>query len=129
VLEHMEDPAAALVAARTLLTPEGCVVASVPNVRNVRVLVPLLLRGRWDYQESGPLDRTHLRFFTRATMRELFECAGYQVRQQEPIKRTRVGGRLWSLYLLGSHREQFLVEQYLIVATPRSDSDSHANPG
>ena len=34
---------------------------------------------RWDYVDVGTLDRTHLRFFTRATMVEMFEQNGYRV--------------------------------------------------
>jgi hypothetical protein len=56
--------------------PSGTsVVVSLPNVMHHSVLAGLM-RGRWDYQDLGPLDRTHLRFFTRATAVELMEGAG-----------------------------------------------------
>jgi hypothetical protein len=42
----------------------------------MQVLFPLLLKGRWDYREEGILDRTHLRFFTEQTARELLNQGG-----------------------------------------------------
>jgi 2-polyprenyl-3-methyl-5-hydroxy-6-metoxy-1,4-benzoquinol methylase len=117
VLEHMTDPERALAAAKYHLADGGTLVASVPNVRNFSVLAPLILRGRWDYADWGILDRTHLRFFTKATMRELFENSGYRVNQQEPINMAASGKRR-ILRLLGSAGEEFLAQQYVIVATP-----------
>ena len=38
-----------------------------------------LLRGDFTYTEYGVLDRTHLRFFTRQTMVDMFESTGYDV--------------------------------------------------
>jgi 2-polyprenyl-3-methyl-5-hydroxy-6-metoxy-1,4-benzoquinol methylase len=116
VLEHMTDPAAALDAAKGHLAPGGTIVASVPNVRNVDVLAPLILRGRWDYAGWGILDRTHLRFFTKATMRELFESAGYFVERQEAINDGTGSGKRRALRLFGSMSEEFRANQYVIVS-------------
>ena len=51
---------------RCWLRPDGCIVASMPNVRHHSV-VSSLLEGNWSYEPAGLLDETHLRFFTRAT--------------------------------------------------------------
>ncbi len=79
VLEHLVDPWDALRAARSLIGEGGCVVASIPNIRNLETLLALVRRGRWDYVEAGVLDRTHLRFFTRTTILALFEGAGFDI--------------------------------------------------
>jgi len=76
VLEHLRDPWGLLRRLLPALRPGGTVVASVPNVRRISVLQPLAEAGRWDYQEEGVLDRTHLRFFTRQTFARLLEEAG-----------------------------------------------------
>jgi 2-polyprenyl-3-methyl-5-hydroxy-6-metoxy-1,4-benzoquinol methylase len=62
-LEHLEDPWSGLAAARSLLSAEGVLILSVPNVAHYKVLLPAL-RGRWQYGAAGLLDRTHLHFFT-----------------------------------------------------------------
>lgn len=99
VLEHMVDPWAALRSTLPWLAPGGSVVASIPNVRNVRVVANLVLRGDWTYTDSGVLDRTHLRFFTARTIRELFRASGFVVERLEGINvvgsgRFRFGGAL-----------------------------------
>lgn len=76
VLEHLRDPVETLRRIRALLSPEGCVVASIPNVAHGAVRLALL-QGRFDYQPLGLLDETHLRFFTRDSLEQMFRHAGY----------------------------------------------------
>lgn len=75
VLEHLRDPAAVLRSAIPLLAPGGSVVVSVPNVGHGSIRLALL-QGRWQYTETGLLDRTHIRFFTRDSFSDLFDEAG-----------------------------------------------------
>ena len=79
VLEHMPDPWQVLRATRGLLSSRGSVVASIPNVRYLPVSVRLLLKGDFTYSRTGVMDRTHLRFFTMRSMRDLFETSGFSV--------------------------------------------------
>jgi 2-polyprenyl-3-methyl-5-hydroxy-6-metoxy-1,4-benzoquinol methylase len=68
VLEHMVNPWSAVDRLVShYLKPGGVLIVSLPNVRHYSVVLPLLFRGRWDYEDAGLLDRTHLRFFTRRT--------------------------------------------------------------
>jgi SAM-dependent methyltransferase len=78
VLEHLPRPEELLGELRPLLAPGGTLLVSVPNVANVTVRAALLF-GRFPYAERGILDRTHLRFYTRASARALLEGAGYRV--------------------------------------------------
>jgi len=78
IIEHLADPASVLEECRRLLRSGGQLIVSVPNVANISVRL-LLLLGRFDYMERGILDRTHLRFFTRRTIRELLQSEGYVV--------------------------------------------------
>lgn len=80
VLEHTRDPHAILLEAKKLLKPQSGIVVSLPNVANWRVRLGLLA-GRFDYRDSGILDRTHLRFFTIASARKLLEDAGFSVEE------------------------------------------------
>jgi 2-polyprenyl-3-methyl-5-hydroxy-6-metoxy-1,4-benzoquinol methylase len=85
VLEHMIDPWAALGAAKRYLTKQGWVIASIPNIRYLPILYRLLVRGEWKYTPTGVLDKTHLRFFTKKSMIEMFNDAGYEILQIEGI--------------------------------------------
>jgi len=79
VLEHLYDPWKLLRDLRGYLGPEAQVVASLPNLRNFEVMRDALVGGRFDYKDAGLLDITHIRFFTKSTMIELFEQTGYRV--------------------------------------------------
>jgi 2-polyprenyl-3-methyl-5-hydroxy-6-metoxy-1,4-benzoquinol methylase len=79
VLEHMVEPEQALRYARTLLAPAGVVVASIPNIRYLGVLSQLVFLAQWEYQDSGVLDKTHLRFFTKSSIVKMFLAEGYSV--------------------------------------------------
>lgn len=76
VLEHTSDPEFILRETRKLLKPQGKVIVSLPNVANLRVRLSLL-RGNFEYADSGILDRTHLRFFTLESAHALLERSGY----------------------------------------------------
>lgn len=80
VLEHLPEPLAALRALAGLLSPAGRMVLSVPNVAHWTVRLGLL-SGRFDYTETGILDRTHLRFFTRRSLFEVCAEAGLTVEE------------------------------------------------
>jgi 2-polyprenyl-3-methyl-5-hydroxy-6-metoxy-1,4-benzoquinol methylase len=79
VLEHLSDPWAVVDRLTTMLAPGGVIVASIPNMRNYRLVVPLVVSGRFELAESGILDRTHLRWFVRDTAIRLFTDAGLDV--------------------------------------------------
>lgn len=86
VLEHLRKPVETLRQAARLLGPDGFCLVSLPNVAHGAVRLALL-EGRWDYTDVGLLDRTHLRFFTRAGVHDLFEAAGYAVEEIRTVER------------------------------------------
>ena len=75
VLEHLRNPLPVLQGAKALLADGGSVVASIPNIAHGSVRLALLA-GRFDYQDLGLLDTTHVRFFTRSSVEDLFREAG-----------------------------------------------------
>lgn len=77
ILEHMVDPWRVARRILRLLKPGGQFLGAIPNVRHMSVLVPLLFRGDWSYRSEGIMDWTHLRFFTKSTIRQLLVSAGY----------------------------------------------------
>jgi 2-polyprenyl-3-methyl-5-hydroxy-6-metoxy-1,4-benzoquinol methylase len=78
-LEHLLDPKSAVNKAKDLLRSDGALLLSVPNIRNFRVTLPLVFLGKFEYQDEGLLDRTHLRFFTRSSISNLLESCGFEV--------------------------------------------------
>ena len=78
VLEHLYDPESVLVKLAGYLKNNGYLLLSVPNVQHWSMIARLIF-GRWDYQEEGILDSTHIRFFTRKSLRQLVPRAGYQI--------------------------------------------------
>lgn len=78
IIEHLRNPWTAVRNFHAWLKPSGQLLLSLPNVLHVTEVMNLL-KGRFDYQDSGILDRTHLRFFTGQTGRELLEEAGFMV--------------------------------------------------
>ena len=84
VLEHLSDPWTVLRKISRIMKRDGQLVGALPNVRHHSVLLPLLLRGRWEYQASGIMDCTHLRFFTRKSIPDLLNSAGFRLQRIEP---------------------------------------------
>jgi 2-polyprenyl-3-methyl-5-hydroxy-6-metoxy-1,4-benzoquinol methylase len=83
VLEHLRDPEGAIKRFLPYLKKEGCFIVSVPNVRYYAVCMMLMQYGRFDYADSGILDRTHLRFFTKDTAKEMLEKCGLEILKTE----------------------------------------------
>ncbi len=115
VLEHLIEPARVLSTLTANLSPDATVIISLPNVAHLTVSLPLLMKGRFDYTESGILDRTHLRFFTRESALQMIGSAGLTV---EAGLEAGFGGPLSSLFdklTLGRLRDR-ISKQYIFAA-------------
>ncbi|MCL6640463.1 MAG: glycosyltransferase, partial [Candidatus Rokubacteria bacterium] len=125
VLEHLRQPGRLLARLTPLLAPGGVLVASVPNVRHAGVLASLLVEGRWRYEDEGILDRTHVRFFTRAELEPLLQEAGLRLTS---LRATVTGEHPLTTPLAAvvaaaggdaaRFREEARVFQFLLTATP-----------
>ncbi len=121
VLEHLIDPWRVLHRHRQMLSEDGTIICSVPNVRYYGVLRSLIFKGEWDYTPLGILDRTHLRFFTLKTIEDMLRETGFEVKRV--IKKKRCGKimRLLNKLLLDGLID-FLVVQYRIVGVKADKS-------
>lgn len=113
VLEHLIDPWSTTSRLARLLKPGGVLIASIPNVRHFRVVMPLLFRGRWDYAQFGLMDRTHLRFFTKHSATQLLRQAGLRV---DAVHKTGLDSihKRAAVVMSAGLLEPLLVFQYLI---------------
>ena len=89
VLEHMVNPDIILTKIKVKLNTDGVIVCSIPNVRHIRVLRDLLIKKQWKYEDLGILDKTHLRFFTKKSIIDMFNGLGYQIIKIEGICATK----------------------------------------
>jgi SAM-dependent methyltransferase len=77
-LEHLNDPWSLLARIRRIMPADGSIVACIPNAQHWSVQARLVC-GEFRYEESGLLDRSHLRWFTRITITEMFSQAGFTI--------------------------------------------------
>ena len=79
VIEHMRDHEKFLQSIKKKIKKNGVLISSVPNVRYVDNLFNLLKRKDWKYVNSGILDKTHLRFFTKKSLKRILEDNGFVI--------------------------------------------------
>ncbi len=119
VLEHLVDPYTVLETIRTKLSPNGIIIASIPNIRYFKVLTALFLKKDWRYEAYGVMDKTHLRFFTKKSMVRMFDEAGYNCKTVKGLSATRsLRFILFSIFTLLTQWDA-RYGQYGIVATSK----------
>jgi len=101
ILEHLVDPWALVKKFTAALTPDGVMIASIPNVRCLESLFPLVVKNDWTLRDEGILDRTHLRFFTRSSAIELMTSSGLTLQQVIPLPHMGRKYRLFRRATLG----------------------------
>jgi SAM-dependent methyltransferase len=126
-LEHLYDPWALLARIRGHINPDSRIVACVPNAQHWSLQASLNC-GQFRYQPSGLLDRTHIRWFTRTTLVELFSGAGFRITAGMPRifdepQREQVMPAIRALaQAIGANPQQAADDatpmQWLVVAVP-----------
>lgn len=74
-IEHTPDPWSLLASLRRISKPGGMLITSIPNVANARTIADLI-KGRFDIAKQ-------VRFFTRTSLEELLEFAGWRIETLE----------------------------------------------
>lgn len=127
VLEHLRYPWEVLARIRRSMPADGCVIVCLPNAQHWSVQAKLAV-GDFRYTEGGLLDRTHMRWFTRATMLEMFAGAGFKLEVGFP----RILGELKNDHIISAIRsmaigvgadpdlaiQDSLALQYVVKAVP-----------
>jgi 2-polyprenyl-3-methyl-5-hydroxy-6-metoxy-1,4-benzoquinol methylase len=121
LIEHLRRPQDFLARLRPLLRSGGRLVLTTPNVANWTIRLQLLF-GRFRYTERGILDRTHTHLFTRSTLLECLDGAGYAVEEVDftvpvPVIGTPALERL--AHRIGGLRPQLLAFQFVVAARAR----------
>ncbi|MBK9249960.1 MAG: class I SAM-dependent methyltransferase [Ignavibacteria bacterium] len=109
VLEHLIDPWETLKKLVIHLRIGGVVIVSIPNIAYWDV-VRSIMRDEFTYQDSGILDRTHLRFFTRSTIIALLHHAGLEVINEHRNTDVHRGQLWWRILTFGYHKNADVVQ-------------------
>ncbi len=107
ILEHTRDPLFILKKFDPYLKKGGYIIASIPNITNWRIRLKILF-GKFEYEETGILDKTHIRFFNLKTAKKLITNAGYKI---EKIEYTGLASRLG---IIGKFFPNLLAYQFII---------------
>ena len=118
VLEHLPYPGATLEMLRPKLRTNGVVVASIPNIRYLPALSRVVFQRDFPAEDEGIFDRTHLRFFTRKSIRRMFDGAGYEMRSMKGINMANPLAVTIGLLSCGFFWDGVWM-QYACVASPR----------
>lgn len=112
VLEHLIDPWRVVRTMRNYLKENGALIASIPNIREVKTVFQIMLLGDFKYVGAGILDKTHLRFFCKKNILKLFNDNGFII---EEIIHNNLGKKrnLFNSLTLRFF-EDFLVTQYIV---------------
>jgi 2-polyprenyl-3-methyl-5-hydroxy-6-metoxy-1,4-benzoquinol methylase len=125
VLEHLAQPQTALLACKVFLKPEGIIVSSVPNMRHAPYLYRLAYLGEFDYENAGIMDKTHLRFFTKKSIKKMYESLGFEVLKHVGINESlapRFKYLVKALNLITNNKfEDTKYQQYATVARKIND--------
>jgi 2-polyprenyl-3-methyl-5-hydroxy-6-metoxy-1,4-benzoquinol methylase len=88
VIEHLTDPESILMKLSSKLNSSGMFVLSVPNVRFWKNWMNFILKKDWKYTESGILDRTHYRFFTKKSLKRMLQQLHFEIQILKGINKT-----------------------------------------
>jgi len=78
ILEHVYDPMLLIRNAVPLMKDDAALLVSVPNIANWLNRLKLFF-GIWEYDVSGMMDRTHIRFFTLKSIKRFIKAAGFEI--------------------------------------------------
>jgi 2-polyprenyl-3-methyl-5-hydroxy-6-metoxy-1,4-benzoquinol methylase len=85
VLEHLHKPKEVLALSKELLSNDGSIWISIPNVAHDAVLIDLW-NNKFTYRDIGLLDNTHIHFFTYYSLQEMIKQTGFKVVNEINLK-------------------------------------------
>ena len=120
VLEHLVDPYTFLEHLKSKLTSDGVVISSIPNIRYHDAFKKIILQKKFEYEGHGIFDKTHMRFFTKSSIVNMYKNLGYEIISHRGINRTRsLKPYLYNIPFLFTAMDMF----YLQFATVAKRSD------
>lgn len=119
VLEHLVNPWHILQKLARVLKPGGCILISIPNIRDMYALYSILFKGSFEYKAQGIFDKTHMRFFCKKDMINLISSVD-NLKLERIIPIQDIGSLNYKRKLFNKISlkifEEFTTSQYLIKA-------------
>lgn len=78
VLEHLNNPTEVLKSIISFIKADGKILVSVPNIAH-NAIIRSLYMNKFQYQEWGILDKTHVRFFAKDTLEKMILESGLYI--------------------------------------------------
>lgn len=82
VIEHISDSEQIIKDLKKYLTKNGKIIISTPNIAHISIRQSLLF-GKFEYTETGIMDRTHVHFFTKSSLIDLINKLNYKIEKIE----------------------------------------------
>lgn len=128
-LEHLKDPKSVLLKVRKFLKNEGKLILSIPNIAHASTRLELLT-GDFEYEKTGILDESHLRFFTKKSIVRLLDSCGCYINHMDAVSKgltkktiqkflSKIGINADSNIIKIFNQPEALAYQYIIVASTK----------
>lgn len=120
VLEHLVNPWKTIESLSKYLKKNGVFIVSAPNIRFIKAFIKIFLKGDFGYEKQGLFDKTHLRFFCKKNIKQLFSTEFLRVESITPIDKLWDDGKIYAKKVFNKITfgifEEFLTLQYIVVA-------------
>ena len=114
-LEHLYHPWNVLKKVRNWMDDDGYLVLSIPNSGHISI-IKKLLTDKFQYEKSGLLDFTHIRFFTFSTIKKMLEDNGYEIAEYTTLNDFKILKiKLFNFITFGAFKKQF-ISSYTLIA-------------
>jgi O-antigen biosynthesis protein len=117
ILEHLSNPWDTLNKLSRLLAPNAVLIASIPNLQYIVPLLKIAF-NKFEYEQAGILDKTHLRFFTLHTIKKMFDECNYDIVKIGANMNNTIKFKILNAITFGL-TTPYSVFQYLISAVKR----------
>ncbi len=118
ILEHLVNPNLTLEMMKNKLKKDGEILIALPNIACWAIRKDLFFKGKFDYHDTGILDKTHLRFFTYNTGQNLVSQSGFRIKSIIPTETSYpLKFRILKVGFLGTLIDRF-ISNFLIKLYP-----------
>lgn len=115
VLEHLINPWKVLCDIKQFLKEDGYILVTIPNIACWSIRKVLFFKGKFEYTETGIMDKSHLRFFTFETAKKMFIEAGYKIEKWDILESSILLSRIRYIPLIKyfmPYWERFLLKNF-----------------